>query len=189
MAMKFNIQLTKAQQQLLVAAVLFVGGGGYAYIRYFWLPFSKRINEAKTKIEEVDRKIEKAQSQAARLDRLKKELEMLSQQAADAEKRLPKSKDIPAIIDTLSRLTRRYHVELRSFAPGAPAQKEFFTEIPYALNVSGSYHDIGRFFAAIASEERIFNVRNVSYTPGSVSASGVQLLNVVFTLVSYQYKG
>lgn len=187
MAAKLNIRLSPQQQRLLAAGALFLGGGGFAYIKWFWLPINVRIKEAKTKIEEVEGKITKAKGQAARLPKIQQELALLNQQALDTERRLPKVKDVPAVIDTLERLTRKHRVELGSFSPGAPSPKTYFIEVPYALSITGAYHDVGRFLAAVAIEDRIYNVRNVNFSGGSGDAEGK--VSVSFTLISYQYKG
>lgn len=180
-----NIKLTKEQQQYIVCAVLFLGGGGYAFFRYFWLPVSARITETQRKIEEVEGKVQKAQAQAARLPRIQKELEVLNQQALEAEKRLPKDKDVPAVIDTLSALAQRSGVQLLSLASGGASQKQYFIELPYTISMKGGFHETGKFLAALALEQRIFNVRGVTY--GAPDAQG--RLSVNFTLVAYQYKG
>ena len=36
MAANFNIQLNEEQQKIIFAILLFVGGGGYVYFKYFW---------------------------------------------------------------------------------------------------------------------------------------------------------
>ena len=178
------IKLTKQQQQMIVAAVLGIGGFGYAYIAFFWLPISAKIGETKQKIEQVQAKIEKATQQAARLPRLEKELIQLNEQAIEAEKRLPKKRSVPDILVTVGGLANKHGVALNSFTPAGMAQKAFFTELSYSMSVRGSYHRVGLFLAAVALEERIFNVSNIVYGGGE---SGE--LSVTFTLISYQYKG
>ena len=86
---------------------------------------------------------------------------------------------------TLGSLARKNNVEIRSFLPGGPSQKEYYIEVPYTLSMQGTYHSIARFFASVALEERIFNVRNVIY--GVPNTEGK--LTVTYTLISYQSKG
>ena len=192
MALKVNIQLTREQQKLLGGALLLFVGGGYGYWTYFWQPVSMRIEEARNKLEQVESEIRTAESQAGRLDKLTKELELLNQQAQDAERRLPKTKDFPELLELLSRLAQRHKVDMSNMAAGTSSAKQYFTEISYQISLTGSYHDVGRFLAALALEERIFNVRNVTYAGGGAGggdASAAPVLTVGFTLVTYQYKG
>jgi len=182
---KLKIQLTKKQQQTLALAALLVCGGGYAYIRYFWLPISRVIEKKAADIKDIEAKIDKAKSQAVRLPKIQKEIETLNEQAIEAEKRLPKSRDLPAVIITMAALARQCGVELKSISPGGLTMQQYFIEVPYQISARGRYHDIGRFLAAIALEQRIFNVRNVNY--GAPDPEGKLVVN--FNLISYQYKG
>lgn len=181
-----NIKLTKEQQQYLVAGVLMTAAFGYGYISFFWLPISQKKTETRKKIEETEAKIEKARRQAARLPRLEAELVDLNQRAEEAERRLPKKKSVPDILVTVSALAAKYRVTLMAFAQGGSAQKQFFNELSYPVRVRGSFHNVGRFLAAISLEERIFNVSGVKYSEAS---GDLGEMVVEFTLISYQYKG
>lgn len=183
--MASNIKLTKEQKQYLAAGVFFLGGFGYVYMSFFWLPFSQKIKEFEEKIAATDKEIEMAKAQAARLPRIEAELVLLNQQAVEAERRLPRVKSVPDILVTLTTLAKKYSVDIIAFSPGGQQSREFFFELNYPVTVRGSYHNLGRFLAALALEERIFNVQTVNF--GGVSDKGT--LSIAFTLLSYQYKG
>ncbi len=178
------IQLSKQQQIIGASLILFFVGGGI-YIKLFWLPISEKQAKLMEQIEQIDSKIAKAEAQASRLKRLQDELATLNQQAIEAEKRLPKNKDVPEILITISRLAEKNRVTILSFAPGPQKSQQYFIELAYPMSVRGSYHSIGRFLASIALETRIFNVRDVIYPlPGPDGE-----MSVTFTLLTYQYKG
>ncbi|MFI5347141.1 MAG: type 4a pilus biogenesis protein PilO [Elusimicrobiota bacterium] len=179
------IQLSKQQQQYLgVGVVLFLVGAG-VYVKFFWLPISEKRAELADQIAQIETKIAKAEAQASRLTRLQSELATLNQQAVEAEKRLPKDKDVPDILVTLAKMAEKNRVSIQGFAPGPQKAQQYFTELAYPMSIKGSYHNIGRFFAAIALETRIFNVKDVVYP----SADGSGEMTVTFTLLTYQYKG
>jgi Tfp pilus assembly protein PilO len=179
------MQLTKQQQQYLGAgAVLFVVFIGL-YVKFFWMPIAAAKAEAAQKIAEIEAKIVKAKQQAARLERLQAEIASLNERAAEAEKRLPKTKSVPDILLTLSALAHKHRVIIQSFAPGPMRSQTYFIELQYPLSVRGSYHNIGRFLAALSLEERIFNISAVNYP----AADAIGDISVTFTLLSYQYKG
>ncbi len=179
------MQLSKQQQQYLGAgAVLFVVFAG-VYVKFFWLPIAQAKAEATEKIEQIEAKIVKAKQQAARLERLQAEIASLNERAAEAEKRLPKTKSVPDILLAISSLAQKNRVIIQSFTPGPMKSQTYFTELQYPLAIRGSYHNIGRFLAAVALEERIFNIKDINYP----AADGVGDMTVTFTLLSYQYKG
>ncbi len=179
------MQLSKQQQQYLGAgAVLFVVLGA-VYVKFFWLPIAQAKAEATEKIAQIEAKIVKAKQQAARLERLQAEIASLNERAAEAEKRLPKTKSVPDILLAISGLAQKNRVVIQSFAPGPQKSQTYFIELAYPLAVRGSYHNIGRFLAALSLEERIFNVRDINYP----SADAFGDMTVTLTLLSYQYKG
>ena len=179
------MQLSKQQQQYLGAgAVLFVVFS-FVYVKFFWLPIAQAKSEANEKIEQIEAKIVKAKQQAARLERLQAEIASLNERAAEAEKRLPKTKSVPDILLAISSLAQKNRVTIQSFSPGPMKSQTYFVELAYPLSIRGSYHNIGRFLAALSLEERIFNVSNINYP----AADGVGDMTVTFTLLSYQYKG
>lgn len=179
------IPLSKQQQQYVAAGVFMAAAFGFVYVKFFWLPIAAAKAEAREKIAQIEAKIVKAKQQATRLERLQDEIASLNERALEAEKRLPKNKSVPDILLTLSALAQKNRVQIQSFAPGPQKSQQYFIELTYPLSIKGSYHNIGRFLAAVALEERIFNVQNVNYP--SAGADGE--MTVSFTLLSYQYKG
>lgn len=179
------LSLTKDQQQVLGAAAIGLVVFGVIYVKFFWLPISQRQGELTDKIAEIEHQISRAEEKASRLNRLQAELASLNQQAVEAEERLPKSKDVPDILVVITRMAADNRITLQSFSPGPSKAQTYFTELSYPMVVKGGYHNIGRFFAAIALEKRIFNVRDVVYP--SEGADGE--MTISFTLLTYQYKG
>ena len=181
------IQLSKQQQQYLGAGAFLFVIGSIVYVKFFWLPISQKMSDLTEQIAQIDIKISKATAQASRLQRLQLELTTLKQQAVEAERRLPKTKSVPDVLITLSSLAQQNRVNIQSFSPGPQKTlpQQSFIELSYPMSVKGSYHNLGRFFAAVALEERIFNVRNVIFP----AAGGDGEMTVNFTLLTYQYKG
>ena len=179
------IKLTNEQKKGIAAGVIGLVAFSYSYFSFFWLPLARKISSASANIETIESKIDKARRAAARKDHLEIELALLNRQALEAERRLPKDKSVPSILVTLSDLAARSRVQFLSFSPGATTSKQFFSELSYSVTIRGRFHDIGKFFAEISLEERIFNIQNVSY--GEAKDGGH--MQVQFTLISYQYKG
>jgi type IV pilus assembly protein PilO len=178
-------KLSKQQQQYIGAGIFLTAVASGLYIQFFWLPIEQKQEELTKKISDVEGKISKAEKQASRLQRLQDELATLNEQAVEAEKRLPKTKSVPDVLNTLSTLATKYDVSIQNFAPGPMKPQQYFIELNYPMTVKGGYHSIGRFFAAVALEERIFNIKDVSYPQPGPDGE----MTVTFTLITYQYKG
>ena len=179
------LSLSKQQQQQIGGGVFLVALAAAAYVYFFWLPISRKIDDLTAQKKDIEQKIAKAKAEASRLPRLQQDLEALSQEAADAERRLPKTKSVPDILNSLNAIGTKYGVSIQNFSPGTQKSQQYFIELYYPMTVHGSYHAVGRFLAALAMEERIFNVKDVAFpAPGPDGQ-----MTVRFTLITYQYKG
>jgi len=52
-------------------------------------------------------------------------------------------------------------IELRRYTAQATASKEFYTEVPFEIELDGSYYSMMKFFDRISKLERIVNVSNL----------------------------
>ena len=182
-----KLELTKEQQQILVAAVLGLGAFGYCYWAFFWSPLTDTINSTTEEIEKIDKDLATAKSVAGTLESIKTEIVRLNQQADEAEKRLPKKKEVANIVETLNDLGKQQHVNLMSIAPGATSNQALFVEVPYSISMQGSYHSIARFMAALAISERIFHERGLSINSAN-DPNSPYTINAGFTLVAFLYR-
>ena len=56
-------------------------------------------------------------------------------------------------------------LQFELFRPGQVAVKEYYAELPIAIKVTGTYHDMGLFAADIANLSRIVTLNNLAITP------------------------
>jgi len=116
-------------------------------------------------------------------EKIEKALKDLEVELLVLTERLPKERDIPGIIDKVSELTRRHGIILSGIYPGTSVQKQGYIENHYTLSVRASYHDVGRFLAALVLEDRIFNTKDLSF--GTPDSEGKFTLTL--PLIAYQY--
>jgi type IV pilus assembly protein PilO len=58
-------------------------------------------------------------------------------------------------------------LQFELFKPGQVVVKDYYAELPIAIKVSGSYHDIGAFAADMANLPRIVTLNNLALNTGS----------------------
>lgn len=178
-------RFSKEQLQLVLAVVLFTGAFGYLYWKYFFSPYAKKINEANTQIEAINMDIAKATGESKKLDQIKAEVERLQQEELRANQQLPRGRKLPDLIYTLMRLSHESGVAVSNIVPVSKADKPYFSESVYSLNVAGTYHSVGKFVAELGTSRRIFSVRNMIFSPDN---SPGRTVTATFQLVTYQYK-
>jgi Tfp pilus assembly protein PilO len=196
------IQLSKQQQQYLAVGVVAGAAFIYVYYAFVYQPIAQKLDDVKSQIADVEKKIDEADREARSLPGLQRDLEQLQKQAVDANRMLPQKSSVADILVAVTHLSQEYGVTLMSFKAGTSQAKSFatsgkspagatagYTEIRYNISVRGSFHDIGKFLAALALQERLFNVKDVNYPGYGGEAIGGWQMPVNFTLIAYEYKG
>lgn len=180
-----KIELSKEQMAMIGGAVLFGGLFIYLYLFFFWLPTSKKIEENASKVESMQRDINKAKKLKAKFKDLEGKLASLKLEKEAAVKKLPTEKKIPELIRTISRLSRKYRVSVTAINPSGQSKVSYFTKVTYQINIEGDYHNIGRFLTALGLEERILTSENLTMTANGGDSSAA----ASFVLAAYQYNG
>ncbi len=185
-------KLTKQQQQLIAAVFIFVLGGGYVYWNYLLKPTLEKIRVSKDKHAELLSKIETAERQARRLPALQNELALLQTDLSSLEKQLPKDKDMPNILRTLTKEAVQENLQFTSLAPKTPLKQQYFEILPFDVQFTGTLHSLARFLASLGQQDRIFQAQNIQLSPGSGSgpeSNGLNNLNIKLTIQTYAYAG
>lgn len=75
---------------------------------------------------------------------------------------LPEQKDVAEILRRVQGLATQSNLSIQRFTPQQPKQQALYQELPYKLQVEGTYHDLGRFFDRVSKFHRIINVSAIS---------------------------
>src|SRR5207245_4171354 len=127
---------------------------------YFTVFKSQReANEAAQQA--LDNKVrENAELEAYRpkLAEIERQLASLKQQL-DIERRiLPDEKEVDGFMRMMDAEASKAGIELRRYTSKPLAQKEFYTEVPFDLELDGPYYSMLNFFDRVGKLERIVNV-------------------------------
>lgn len=141
-------------------AVLLAGG--------WWFLWSDQLAELETKQHEE----ETLRQQYLDKKRQAVNLELYTQQLAEIDrsfgallKQLPNKSEIEALLIEVNQAGLGRGLQFDLFRPGAEQIKDFYAELPVAVKIIGSYHDIGAFAADIAKLPRIVTLNNISMAP------------------------
>jgi type IV pilus assembly protein PilO len=133
---------------------------------YVWLSTSNEELIAKEAKELTLREEYKSKlAQAVNLDALKKQREQVLQYVTQLEKQLPSKAEMDALLSDINQAGLGRSLQFELFRPGQVNVKEFYAELPIAVKVTGSYHDIGSFVADVANLSRIVTLNNLSISP------------------------
>jgi len=150
-------------QRIAISAVLFgLIGGAFIYFS-FWPKF-ERINKLNTDLEKIEKKLEVAKRNSQDLKKFQAKMKEAEAQFQMAMKKLPEKEEIPSLLASISNSGQLVGLEFLLFEPKPERKKEFYAEIPVAMNIKGDFHNLAIFFDQVARLSRIVNINNIQMT-------------------------
>lgn len=133
---------------------------------YFWLNTSNEELAAEEAKEVTLRTEYKSKlAQAVNLEALKKQREQVLLYVTQLEKQLPSKAEMDALLSDINQAGLGRSLQFELFRPGQVNVKEYYAELPIAVKVTGSFHDIGAFVADVANLSRIVTLNNLALSP------------------------
>jgi type IV pilus assembly protein PilO len=123
-------------------------------------------------------------AQAVNLEELRKQKLQVEEYVTQLEKQLPGKAEMDALLSDINQAGLGRGLQFELFKPGQVVVKDYYAELPIAINVTGRYHDIGSFAADVANLSRIVTLHNMSI---SVSKDGSGTLGMEATARTYRY--
>jgi type IV pilus assembly protein PilO len=123
--------------------------------------------------------------QAVVLDRLKEQKEQVAQYVESLEKQLPPKSEMDALLSDINQAGLNRGLQFDSFKPGTIVIRNYYAELPIAIKVTGSYHNIGEFTADVAGLSRIVTLNDLNLAPTDKTHPGQLTLST--TARTYRY--
>lgn len=138
------------RQRLALLALLLVGGA-VLFHRYAWSPLHEDRIAAEARLASLERVIRQARAltQPARMTELERRESEYEVALAAYEALIPERSEASALLGGVAGAALSADVEIVSFAPGEEIRGRDIVELPYDVQVQGSYHDLGRFLAGV----------------------------------------
>lgn len=131
---------------------------------------------------------------AANLELYRQQMEEMQGIFNDLLDRLPKSTEIPGLLDEISYAASGAGVDLISHSYQSEVPKEFYMEKPIAIAAVGSYHQIADFVSRISGLPRIVTLHNFKIQPAkgvgrrAGEEEGAEILNFTVLAKTYRYE-
>jgi type IV pilus assembly protein PilO len=94
----------------------------------------------------------------SKLNDLDRQIVMLKQQMELQKRIVPDDKDADKFIILLQETASTAGINLRKLEAKPVATKEFYAEVPFAIEIDGPYYNVLNFFERLAGQTRIVNV-------------------------------
>ena len=154
--MAIGANMTKREQSLAaigVAAVLLLG----AYWYFLYKPKSAEMAVAQAHVDSLDKRNQQAKADIAQgsLQKLRAQATEYDQSLKVMRQLVPRSNEVPALLEDISTAARRVGLDLASVEPMPVLPGEQFDTYRYKLGVTGGYHPVGQFLSNVGSLNRI----------------------------------
>jgi type IV pilus assembly protein PilO len=174
-------RLSKVQRILITVGIVVVVLA--AAVWFLYKPKYEKINSLTDKLKKVEKQLVKAKKNAAELEKFQAKMREAEAQFKLAMKALPEKEEIPSLLTSISKSGQDVGLEFLLFEPKAENRKEFYAEIPVAMNIKGDYHNLAIFFDKVARLSRIVNIRGISMSRIQDTSD----LSTTCTAVTYKF--
>lgn len=168
--------------------------GGAALLLYaaFWYFVTSGTRaetvEIEAKVESLQQANAKAQIAAQRLNEFKALYASTQANYEDLKALLPEQRELTVVLQGIQDRARG-RLSMRSFKPKEDVQQDFYSGKPVEIEVSGTYNNVGEFFAQMASYQRIvsitdFNIVRIKTDRARDKAEG-RTVDAKFLLTAY----
>jgi len=170
--------------------VIAVGFGWYYFVTQGQLA---RLDREEGREQELRDAFEQKQRKAANLDAYRLQLAEMEESFGAMLRQLPDKTQVAALLVDVSQTGLAAGLEFELFQPEPERVRDFYAELPIKIQVTGRYHDFGRFISGLAALPRIVTIHDVRIQParsgrGRREATGDDgQLMLDATLKTYRY--
>ncbi len=165
---KFTELPGKVQLAIVVGLLVVVTGGLYWFV--YQDMYNKNVAMQKTLKAKEDENAALRPYADKKAD-MERRIATLKDQLEQMKRIVPDEKEAPQFMEMMQAEARKAGIEIRRYEALATASKEFYTEVPWDIDIDGPYYSILKFFDNVGHLDRIVNVSNLKMAsvakPGS----------------------
>jgi len=146
--------------RLAIALALLVSlATGYWFFSY--QPKAEKVEILQAKNQKLERQLFNIRAVASNLEAFEKEVAVLEAEFKRARRRLPEGKQFEDLLSDITTAGKKVGVRIKSIERQPEIPHDFYAEVPFRIELDGTYHDLARFFERVGSLPRIVNVGEI----------------------------
>ncbi len=166
---------------ILVLMILIQGVGTWLYV----LPLDDELQQMKQQEQTLKTTLRIKANKVAALPKLQSQLDELTSRYDYLLEQLPVQKELASMLASVNELGLDNSLTFTRIDWGQKQNKEFLYRLPLNIELTGDYHEIGDFSAAIAKLPRIISFDDVNWQRVSQESSTLHFRVRAYT---YQFK-
>ena len=148
----------KAQMGIIVGVVVALCAGFYFLVLKDQMAKNEKDLKAAT---DKEAEVQKLEPYQAKLEDLNRQIASLQLQLEIQKRIVPDEKESDQFMKMMQDTATAAGVEVRRYNQENGNTKEFYTEVPFAVDVDGPYYSLLKFFEQVGKLERIINIGNL----------------------------
>ena len=164
MDVKFDLdekleQLAKVPKQArlgIVLAIPLAVMAGYYFMSY--QAANDRVNQVRSEAQQLQAKLNKVRVVAQNLGEFEQEVAELERELTRALKQLPNRKQFEDLLQDISTAGKKVGVSIKSIERAPEVKRNFYAEVPFKIELEGSFHNLTMFFERVSKLPRIVNI-------------------------------
>lgn len=179
-------KIPKSARYGAVGAILALVAVGY-YFSFYQEGYAKLVAQ-QGHAQELQRKLINVRAVANNVGEFEQEVAILERQLEIALKQLPNRKQFEDLLQDISTAGKQVGVAIKSIERKGEIAHDFYAEVPFSLELEGSYHNIAMFFERVAKLPRIVNIGSMRVEAlRDQSGNGAVELRVEGTATTFRF--
>ena len=168
-----------------IVVLIIVGlivGGGYWFVVKDQYSQLERVQKSE---QELRKKYEQKAYQVANLEVFKAQMAEMEETFGALVRQLPSETEVPGLLEDITNTALGSGLSLQEVKLQPERKRDFYSELPINIRVSGSYHELASFVSSVASLPRIVTLHDLTIKP--TGGDGEQL-DMQVVARTYRYR-
>lgn len=118
-------------------------------------------------------------------DRFLKKRHSQEKELAKYEKKLSREKELPLLLESLSKMARNSRVKILGIKPSPGKEGAIYHEVPIRVSAQSGYHEFGAFLSKLENDERYMQVSDLKIC---ANRTGSKRHDIDFVIYAYTFK-
>ncbi|SFR60581.1 type IV pilus assembly protein PilO [Marinobacter gudaonensis] len=179
-----NAGIWPAPVKAIVVLIIFglIAGGGYWFFIKDQYAQLERVEKTE---QELRKKYEEKAYQVANLEVFKAQMAEMEETFGALVRQLPSETEVPGLLEDITNTALGNGLSLQEVKLQPEQRRDFYSELPINIRVSGSYHELASFVSSVASLPRIVTLHDLTIKPTSGEGDRLDMQVVART---YRYR-
>ncbi|MBU2952390.1 type 4a pilus biogenesis protein PilO [Marinobacter sp. F3R08] len=179
-----NAGIWPAPVKAIVVLLVFglIVGGGYWFVIKDQYTQLERVEQTE---QELRKTYEEKAYQVANLEVFKAQMLEMEETFGALVRQLPSETEVPGLLEDITNTALGNGLALQEVKLQPEQRRDFYSELPINIRVSGSYHELASFVSSVASLPRIVTLHDLTIKPIGVDGDQLDMQVVART---YRYR-